>query len=281
MSSSDGQSGRKSIKGKATTGVVIAILVGIYSFAQPIINKKYGLNLPSIRGDKTATVTSAPESSGPLASQSTESRSSANDSADNTKSDLAANDRSKTSSTRQNTAAAGSTSANFRGPLAERMKPSSTDRTQSTRGSPASAEPKTDSQTAGDETLVYGLLRETSPKRYLSPSGLQYVPGSAEGHRLEHLRRHTEDQPGRPGKHGVFDGGMEGAIKTIDRAYDKAKKNQRTTKSVDDGRTIYTVDMGSRVGFIGGREGNQRRKPMARRVKMVLEGTRVITAYPL
>ncbi len=136
---------------------------------------------------------------------------------------------------------------------------------------------------AGESTedLLYGLLREVSADRFLSPAGLQYTPGSAEGHRLEHLRRHTKDDPGRPGSHGVFDGGMEGALKTIDRAYDRAKQGQRTTKQVDDGRTIYTVDMGGRIGFIGGRDGGRKRNPMARRVRMVLEGTRVITAYPM
>ena len=136
---------------------------------------------------------------------------------------------------------------------------------------------------AGESTddLLYGMLREVSRDRFISPAGLQYTPGSAEGHRLEHLRRHTKDDPGRPGSHGVFDGDMEGALKTIDRAYVRAKKGQRTTKKVDDGRTIYTVDMGGRIGFVGGRDGGRKRNPMARRVRMVLEGTRVITAYPM
>jgi hypothetical protein len=129
--------------------------------------------------------------------------------------------------------------------------------------------------------LLHGLLREISFDRFISPAGLLYTPGSAEGHRLEHLRRHTKDDPGRPGSHGVFDGEMEGALKTIDRAYERAKKNQRTTKSVDGDRTIYTVDMGGRIGYVGGRDGGRKRKPMARRVRMVLEGNRVITAYPM
>jgi hypothetical protein len=132
-----------------------------------------------------------------------------------------------------------------------------------------------------DNDLLYGLLQQIGPDRYLSPEGLQYTPGSAEGHRLEHLRRHVEDQPGRPGSHGVFDGGMEGALKTIDRAYQRAKQDVRTTKRTDQGRTIYTVDMGGRVGFVGGRDGGRRRNPMARRVRLVLDGTKVITAYPL
>ena len=105
--------------------------------------------------------------------------------------------------------------------------------------------------------------------------------GGAEGHRLDHLERHTVDDPQRPGKHGVFDGGMEGALATIDRAYERALTGAKTTKEVEEGRTIYTVDMGSRVGYIGGRDGNRQNKPMAQRVKMVLDKDRVITAYPL
>ncbi|QEG38938.1 hypothetical protein [Roseimaritima ulvae] len=138
-------------------------------------------------------------------------------------------------------------------------------------------------QVAGDQhTLRYGLLRSIGPDRFLSPAGLQYLPGSQEGHRLAHLKRHTEDQPNRPGSHGVFDGGMATMLQVLDEAYLKAKQNASgVTTQQDQGRTIYTVSMGRRVGYVGGREGNRRRKPMARRVRLVLEGTRVITAYPL
>ncbi|QDV43163.1 hypothetical protein Enr13x_30170 [Stieleria neptunia] len=140
-----------------------------------------------------------------------------------------------------------------------------------------------DHQDAGDSNadLHYGLLREIRPNVFRSPEGLQYVPGSAEGHRLEHLRRHTQDMPSRPGKHGVFDGGMEGALVTIDDAYERAQANQRSTKQTDRDRTIYTVDMERRVGYVGGREGKRQNHPIARRVKLVLEDTIVITAYPL
>src|SRR5690606_29096933 len=140
------------------------------------------------------------------------------------------------------------------------------------------AQPAT-SDSADDR--LYGVLRQVSPDRYVSPAGLLYTPGSAEGHRLEHLRRHTKDDPSRPGSHGVFDGDMKGALATIDDAYQRAKKGQRTTTQQEDGRTIYTVDMGGRIGFIGGREGNRKRQPMARRVRLVVEGNRVITAYPM
>jgi len=132
----------------------------------------------------------------------------------------------------------------------------------------------------GDPNLKFGLLRDLGGERYLSPAGLQYTRGSAEGHRLKHVERHTADQPSRPGKHGVFDGGMPGALETIDRAYERAKNKQRTTVKQDRDRTIYTVDMGSRVGFVGGQSGRRQRNPMARRVQLVLEDNRVITAYP-
>jgi len=132
-----------------------------------------------------------------------------------------------------------------------------------------------------DEQPLYGILKDLGGERFVSPAGLMFTRGGAEGHRLDHLERHTEDDPGRPGKHGVFDGGMENALKTIDRAYERAKTGTRTTKEVDQGRTIYTVDMGGRVGYIGGQDGNRQRKPMARRVRLVLDQNRVITAYPL
>ncbi|TWU23896.1 hypothetical protein Pla52o_18190 [Novipirellula galeiformis] len=135
--------------------------------------------------------------------------------------------------------------------------------------------------TTAQADLLYGVLREVAENRYISQEGLLYNPGSAEGHRLEHLRRHTRDDPSRPGSHGVFDGEMEGMLRTIDRAYAKAKSGDRTTVRVDDGRTIYTVDLGTRVGYVGGISGGRRQNPLARRVRIVLEDTGVITAYPM
>ena len=124
-------------------------------------------------------------------------------------------------------------------------------------------------------------LRETSPNVFLSPAGLIYGPGSAEGHRLEHVRRHAADLPRRPGPHGVFDGGFLASLKTIDDAWELAKQSVQTEKEVDGRRTIYKVDLQQKIGFVGGRTGNSRGQPPVTVVLLVLEGNRVITAYPV
>ncbi|NND96710.1 MAG: hypothetical protein HKN47_05205 [Pirellulaceae bacterium] len=251
---------------KSAGGIAVVVLVAIYSFAQPQLNDRFGWNLPGLRQDGRGQIVLDDDKQKTATSASSTRR-----------------DRVDVSKPNDSNTATVGNSPKPTGPLAGRMNSTATsNKTQSgsttSRGSPGESKPSEVSSRDGD--LLYGLLRETSPKRYLSPAGLMYTPGSAEGHRLEHLRRHTKDDPNRPGSHGVFDGGMEGTLKTIDLAYERAKKNQKTTKRVDDDRTIYTVDMGGRVGYVGGRTGQQRRNPMARRVQLVLEGTRVITAYP-
>lgn len=248
--------------GKKSAGsVAVLLLLALYAFLQPRLNERLGWNLPGLADSSSAArqaelepVDDVPVAE-PPAIQSDDQRG-------------PAGEPPSTQSESNPRAAAGE------------QRPSSPSRESNTepiRGPPKEASRDDDSASK----LRYGLLREIRPDQFLSPAGLLYRPGSAEGHRLEHVRRHTEDQPSRPGKHGVFDGGMEGMLATIDDAYSRAKKNQRTTKDVDRGRTIYTVDMGRRVGYVGGRDGNRQGKPMARRVKLVLEGTQVITAYPL
>ena len=276
------KSGRKNPLGKRSAGgIAVVALVAAYSFAQPKLNERFGWNLPGLkqnhRGEvvvdnRDATPQSRtqpkinesfapkmqpPETKGTASSKPKPSASNATKSASS---------GTKKPSTRES----GPLANRKTGPLASRMSAGK----KSDNG-------KADNNSKADDDLLYGLLRETSPDRYISPQGLQYTPGSAEGHRLEHLRRHTKDIPNRPGSHGVFDGGMEGALKTIDRAYERAKKKQGNTISrKEKGRTIYTVDMGRAVGYVGGRTGKQRRNPKVRRVQLVLEGTRVITAYP-
>ncbi|TWT97523.1 hypothetical protein [Neorhodopirellula pilleata] len=258
---------RKKTKTTAT-GLVIAILIGGYTMFRPAINQATGWNLPAIAQQEASVAATKVAATADRAETTTTSP------VPSTSKD----DPSKPGATKNPPAPRAPTQ---RGPLADRMSPSKSASARPPTDGVTADKATTDSPPKSDPSLKYGLLREIGPERYLSPAGLLYAPGSAEGHRLEHLKRHTADQPNRPGKHGVFDGGMEGALTTIEKAFEKAKAKQRTTTEEDGDRTIYTVDMGKRIGYIGGREGNQKRKPMARRIRMVLEGNRVITAFPL
>lgn len=151
-----------------------------------------------------------------------------------------------------------------------------------------SAQPTTtpdDNRTGTNETqkdnLLYGLLRQTRRDEYVSPAGLRYTRGSEEGHRLEHLKKHLEDQPSRPGRHGVFHGDMPQVLRVLDDAYSRAKAGARGTKKLEeDGRTIYEVTFSKPVGYVGGRDGKRQNHPDAKRLRMVLDEDRLITAFP-
>ncbi len=262
----------KKLGNKTAGGVAVVVLITVYSFVQPLLNERMGWNLPGLRQNSHGQiVTDSGPTNDPLQSTTTKANESASPAANDEPGHSAKTDNQKSKTTaKQQTKPRQTTSK--RGPLADRISPDNNVSSKSPRGPPQTSQ--------ADEDLLYGLLREVSRDRYVSPAGLQYGPGSEEGHRLEHLRRHVKDIPNRP-VHGVFDGDMEGALKTIDQAYERAKQGTRTTKKVDRGRIIYSVDMGKRIGFIGGQSGSRKGNPLARRVRLVLEGTNVITAYPI
>lgn len=126
-------------------------------------------------------------------------------------------------------------------------------------------------------------LREVGRDTYMSSGGLLYARGSRHGHRLDHVLAHGRDEPNRPGFHGVFADGERLAVVTlIDEAYQRAEAGGRgVQKKVEDRRTVYTIDMGRTVGYVGGEAGNRRGRPEAHHIRLVLEGKRVITAFPL
>ncbi|TWU56507.1 hypothetical protein Poly51_24180 [Rubripirellula tenax] len=272
-SSIAGSTRRKSGTKSKVGGLAVVALVAIYSFSAPRLNERYGWSLPAVKTDRDGNVRMADSAAATKKQPSKQ-----------TPSNQTFEPKPATGKSTSSTAT--SSSSPKPGPLSDRMRTadratsSSSPRADAIDVKPSNA--KTTSPTSAEKSdLLFGILREVSADRYISPAGLMYTPGSAEGHRLEHLRRHTVDDPSRPGSHGVFDGDMDGALATIDRAFDRAKKNQKTTKTEEDGRIIYTVDMGGRIGFVGGRDGGRKRNPMARRVRIVLDGNRVITAYPM
>lgn len=265
---------RRSPIRKSRIGFVALLLIAAYALLQPVLNERYGLNLPALRPDSGNEITFNADSeqgtdrstaSRPSGASATDSPGRSQDLPDHA-TPPQFNSRAPSGNTQGENRTGQSRSTNDQALQPERRPPENGGLAIDPNSSP---------------DLLHGLLKETTPNRYLSPAGLSYGPGSQEGHRLKHLRRHTVDDPNRPGSHGVFDGDMPGALQTIDRAFERAKTGQRTTTRQDDDRTIYTVDMGKRVGFVGGRDGARRNHPLARRVRVVLEGNRVITAYPL
>jgi hypothetical protein len=119
---------------------------------------------------------------------------------------------------------------------------------------------------------------------YQSPAGLIYGPGSREGHRFKHVLKHAKDQPDRPGKHGVFQSeNQDDVFRLIDEAYQIAKKRGPPDVAIkkDRSRTVYTVNMKRKIGYIGGQVGADRNHPVTYKIRFVLEGKKVITAFPM
>ena len=147
--------------------------------------------------------------------------------------------------------------------------------------SPTKTTSKPKGKSNDDSEPLYGFLTEVGRNRYESPEGLVYGPGSEEGHRLKHLARHLEDQPGRPGSHGVFKGDMKAFLFAIDDAYKRAKKGGKgTSKKDDDDSVVYEVTFEKAIGFIGGESGGRRKNPSTKKIRLVVRGNNVITAFP-
>lgn len=145
---------------------------------------------------------------------------------------------------------------------------------------PRRADPAPPSR-SGDAAIDL-VLSGASRAAYESPGGLVYTRGSEHGHRLKHVLAHTRDEPDQPGQHGVFDVHDPAAVVAlVDAAYAQALTGSRTRTDREGDRTVYTVDLGRRVGYVGGESGNRRGRPAATSVRLVVEGDRLITAFPV
>ncbi len=124
-------------------------------------------------------------------------------------------------------------------------------------------------------------LKEIAKNRFETPAGLIYGP-SSEGNQIDHVMRHAVDDPDRPQQHGVFDvQDRDGVLKLIDQAYNFVKQDASNVDTSREGsRTVYTVDMGDRIGYVGGRVGKQSHHPPCQKIVLVLNDRNVITAYP-
>ncbi len=148
---------------------------------------------------------------------------------------------------------------------------------KSTPSSRSTAGPK-----QADEDYKFRILKSIGRDRYESPAGLIYAPGSEEGHRLAHIARHLEDQPNRPGSHGVFDGDMASFLIAIDDAYKRARGHAKGTKSrVEDGMTVIEAPFDQTIGYLGGSEGARKKNPKLKKMRLVVRDRNLITAFPI
>jgi hypothetical protein len=71
-------------------------------------------------------------------------------------------------------------------------------------------------------------------------------------------------------------------LAVIDEAYLLVKKKDPAASIQRDGnRSICTIDLKRNIGFIGGTTGKRKGNPNVHRVRLILEGDRLITAYPV
>jgi hypothetical protein len=125
---------------------------------------------------------------------------------------------------------------------------------------------------------LIALSRDT----WKSPAGLIYSGYDPDGRtRKDHVLRHAVDDPHRDGPHGVFDGGKEYAFAWIDAAW-KIIQEKHLTPQHEEGRDVYTVSMGQRIGYLGGETGARKGHPPLTHIFIVVRsGTReVVTAFP-
>ena len=135
-----------------------------------------------------------------------------------------------------------------------------------------------DASAPGELEKVFRGGRET----YVSAAGLRYTRGSQQGHRLKHLMAHAKDKPNRPGQHGVFDSNDVGeVVSLVDEAYLQAQTGRDTRTQQEDERIVYEVNLRRRIGYVGGTSGKRKNHPAAKHLRLVIQGDRVITAFPV
>ena len=152
---------------------------------------------------------------------------------------------------------------------------------------PSNTKPPTSSKSSGESSsrppALDDVLEQIGRDTYRSEAGLIYGRGSVHGNRLEHLKSHATDDPDREGSHGVFDEQNEARlVQLVDEVYLKGLEGGRDVDHQrEEGRDVYTVDMHRRVGTIGGEWGARHNHPVAKHVRLVVDGEKFITAFPL
>ena len=257
--------------------VIIVVAIIGYVLLQPQINKWFGLSLPSVAslvGDEKQT------------NQKKQEKLDSNEKTSTTKADSKASKAATGEKPDKDDSLNKAPTSQPRDtqPQVSQPQVSQPRVSQPRDGQPRDGQPRVSEPTVGaerDSEKVHGFLTEIGRNRFESPAGLVYGSGSEEGHRLKHIERHLEDQPKRPGSHGVFEGDMHAFLVAIDDAYSRAKRGDKGTKKIqDEGSTIYEASFRKPIGFLGGQEGGRKRNPPLKQLRIVVRGNSLITAFP-
>ncbi len=124
------------------------------------------------------------------------------------------------------------------------------------------------------------FLTSIGRNKLQSPAGLIYGMGGGGEHRVDHVMRHGRDDTSRP-SHGVFEGDKDAILAVIDEAYEMIKSKSKYVKSEESrGNMAYTISMGKKIGHEGGQKGKRNNHRPLKSVRLILDGNKVITAYP-
>jgi hypothetical protein len=265
---------------------IIGLLIG-YWLLQPVANRTFGWNLPTLvqivnndaaQPEKKPTVTPEKKSASEVSAKREGSSASETPNAQpKTPTQTKPTTKAKEGST------ATAKASESKPPVTNATPPKKppTSPTQANNTVKKSPDVSVPDRQANKQGPTFGYLKSLGRDRYESPEGLVYAPGSEEGHRLKHVERHIEDIPDRPGPHGVFEGSMAEFLMTIDQGYQKASSKAKGTKIRDeDGMTIMEITFDKKIGFVGGSEGRRKGNPSTKRLRIVLNGDRLITAFP-
>jgi hypothetical protein len=138
-----------------------------------------------------------------------------------------------------------------------------------------------DGNCTNEAESVFGQLRSVGENIWESTAGLRYGPDPNYGNRIQHVLRHTVNDLTRA-THGVFTGGRSEVLALVDEAYTLAQQIGTNVETIVNGaRTVYIVDMGRQIGYVGGQTGAAAGYPAANHLLLVVEGgSNVISAYP-
>lgn len=264
------------IESKWKTAIVVAITVAAlgYLFLRPILNQQLGWKLPDVfESDNQVAENDKKDVDNELDKKSSGAQDEAHSKSKSDKgfgedSASQAPEEKSSSKTYNSKSQPRSSNSKSNAPRGPPLPGGFNTGGSGSNNASATAEPK------------LGQLTTTPSGDFKSTAGLIYGRGSREGTRLKHVMRHAEDDLSKP-IHGVFDGTQNEILALIDQAYLLAKKGSKNvTSSKQRDRTVYTIYFSKRIGYVGGQKGKQKTNPICKELRLVLEGDRVITAYP-